>query len=92
MVKSNGMARTSIGRTVIQTICEVQFVDENNDVREDTITIFGDYDINSAQNAARKKLENNRVIVESVRHKSFYGTMTLEKFAEDCEKTNFKEW
>ena len=92
MVKNNGMARTSIGRTVIETICEVQFVDENNDVREDTITVYGDYDINSAQNAVRKKLNNNRLIVERVTHRSFYGKMTLEKFAQECEKSNRKEW
>ncbi len=86
------MARTTFARTVVETICEVKYVDENNDVKSDTITIYGNYDIDGAQNAARKKLNNNRLIVESVKHKSFYGSMSLEKFAENCEKSNHKEW
>lgn len=91
-MKNNGMARTSIARTVIKTICEVQYVDDNNDTKEAVVEVYGDYDINSAQNAVRKKLNNNRLIVERVRHESFYGKMTLEKFAQECEKSNRKEW
>jgi hypothetical protein len=91
-VKSNGMARTSISRTVVKTICEVKIVDKNNDIHEDTIVVFGDYDIDGAQRAVRKKLKNERVLVESIKHESFYGTMTLEDFANNCTKKNRKEW
>ena len=86
------MARTSISRTVVKTICEVKIVDKNNDIHEDTIVVFGDYDIDGAQRAVRKKLKNERVLVESIRHESFYGTMTLEDFANNCTKKNRKEW
>lgn len=86
------MARTSISRTVVKTICEVKIVDKNNDIHEDTIVVFGDYDIDGAQRAVRKKLKNERVLVESIRHESFYGTMTLENFANNCTKKNRKEW
>lgn len=87
------MARNSFGRTVIMTICEVRYVDENNEVQKGTVTVYGNYNLNSAQNAARKALNNNRVIVESVKHKSFYGTISMESFAKNCESiTNEKEW
>lgn len=86
------MARTSISRTVVKTICEVKIVDKNNDIHEDTIVVFGDYDIDGAQRAVRKKLKNERVLVESIRHESFYGTMTLEDFANNCTQKNRKEW
>ena len=86
------MARTSISRTVVKTICEVKIVDKNNDIHEDTIVVFGDYDIDGAQRAVRKKLKNERVLVESIKHESFYGTMTLEDFANNCTKKNRKEW
>lgn len=86
------MARNSFARTVVKTICEVKFVDENNDVQSTTVEIFGNYTIDGAQNAARKTLKNNRLIVESVKHTSYYGKMTLEQFDQICEKSNFKEW
>jgi len=86
------MARTSISRTVVKTICEVKIVDKNNDINEATIVVFGDYDIDGAQRAVRKKLKNERVLVESIKHESFYGTMTLEDFANNCTKKNRKEW
>lgn len=91
-VKSNDMARTSISRTVIKTICEVKIVDENNDILQREIVVFGDYDIDGAQRAVRKKLKNERILVEAVKHESFYGTMPLEDFANNCTKKNRKEW
>lgn len=86
------MARTSIARTVVKTICEVKVVDSENNINARTVVVFGDYDIDKAQRAVRKQLKNERVLVESIRHESFYGTMSLEKFAENCTKKNYKEW
>lgn len=86
------MARTSISRTVIKTICDAKVIDENNDIVKQEIVLFGDYDENTAQRAARKMLHNERILVESVSHESFYGTMTLEDFANNCTKKNRKVW
>ena len=92
VVKNRGMARTTFARTVITTICEVKYVDENNDVKTATIELLGEYDLDRAQNAAKKKMGNKRLLVEKVSYKSFYGTMSIEKFVENCEKSKFKEW
>jgi hypothetical protein len=86
------MARTTFARTVVQTICEVTYIDENNDKQNTTVTLYGDYDIAKAQKPALKKLGAKGGVVTSVKHKSFYGTMNIEKFAENCDKKNFKEW
>ena len=86
------MARTSISRTIIKTICDAKVVDNNNDIHEQVIILFGDYDENTAQRAARKMLQNERILVESVRHESFYGTMSLEDFAKNCKKKNERNW
>lgn len=87
------MARNSFGRTVVKTICEVKYVDEKNGVQKGTVIVYGNYDIDSAQNAVRKALNNNRAIVYAVKHESFYGTISMEKFAENCDTiTNRKEW
>ena len=67
-------------------------MDENNNINAQTVVVFGDYDIDKAQRAVRKQLRNERVLVESIRHESFYGTMTLEDFANNCTKKNRKEW
>ena len=86
------MARTSISRTVVKTICDAKVIAENNDIISQEIVLYGDYDENTAQRAARKMLKNERILVESVKHESFSGTMSLEKFAALCTKKNRKEW
>lgn len=86
------MARLTIGRTIVQTICEVKYIDKNNDKKEGTVTLYGDYDIETAQKPAIKALNAKGGVVLELKHKSFYGKMSLEKFAEFCEKTNHKEW
>ena len=86
------MARTTFARTVVQTICEVKYIDQNNKTKEETVTLYGDYDLGTAQRAAIKKLNAKGGIVLSVKHKSFYGSMNIETFANNCEKSNFKEW
>lgn len=86
------MARTTFARTVVQTICEVKYIDENNAQQDTTVTLFGDYDMETAQKAALKKLNAKGGVVLSVKHKSFYGSMNIEEFAKNCDKKNFKEW
>lgn len=86
------MARTTFGRTVVQTICDVTYIDQDNERKKEEILLYGDYDIGTAQRAAIKKLNAKGGIVQHVRHKSFYGSMSIEKFAEYCDKKNFKEW
>lgn len=86
------MARTTFSRTITETICEVKYIDEHNDIKTGEVVLYADYDINGAQNAARRKLKNSRLLVEKVRHKSYYGSMTTEQFAKSCTKSNLKEW
>ena len=87
------MARQTFARTVIKTICSVDYIDQNNDRHRDVeVVLFGDYDIATAQKAAIKSLNAKGGIVNSVRHESFYGKMNIKEFAKYCEKTNFKEW
>ena len=92
VVKNNPMARTTFARTVVQTICEVNYIDQNNEQQKGEVTLFGDYDIGTAQKPAIKKLNAKGGVVLSVKHKSFYGSMGIEEFAQHCTKKNFKEW
>ena len=86
------MARTTFARTVVQTICEVNYIDQNNEQQNAEVILFGDYDIGTAQKPAIKKLNAKGGVVLAVKHRSFYGSMNIEKFAENCDKKNFKEW
>lgn len=86
------MARTTFARTVVQTICEVDYIDQDNDQKHAQLTLYGDYDLGTAQRAAIKKLNAKGAIVTDVHHKSFYGSMNIEEFAKYCNKKNFKEW
>lgn len=54
--------------------------------------LFGDYDLASAQNAVKKKLNARGALVQKVSHKSYFGSVTLERFDKVCEKKDFKEW
>ena len=86
------MARTSISRTVIQTHCEVTYIDQNNEKQNGTVSLFGDYDIETAQRPAIHALNAKGGVVSAISHTSFYGTMSLEDFAKHATKKNFKEW
>ena len=86
------MARTTFGRTIVVTHCDVRYVDENNTIERTEIDLLGDYDMQTAQNAAKKKLNAKGAIVESISHSSYYGFMDIETFAEHCNKKNFKDW
>lgn len=86
------LARTTFSRTVVQTICEVTYIDVNNDKKNTTVTLYGDYDMETSQKAAIKKLQAKGGVVTSIKHKSFYGSMGIEDFAKYCSKKNFKEW
>ena len=86
------MARTTFSRTVVKTICEVTFIDQNNDEKNTTVELFGDYDLQHAQRPAIKALNARGGVVRKVKHKSYYGSMSLESFDKHCEKKNFKEW
>ena len=86
------MARTTFARTVVVTICEVTYIDQNNEQQKAELELYGDYDLVTAQRAAIKKLNAKGGIVTSVKHRSFFGKMSIEKFAELCDKSQFKEW
>lgn len=86
------MARTTFARTVVQTHCEVNYIDQNNERKSDTVILFGDYDLGTAQKPAIKKLNAKGGVVLAVHHTSFYGSMSIEDFAKHCNKKNFKEW
>ena len=86
------MARTSFARTVVKTYCDAIWFDKDNNKREGTIMLFGDYDLTTAQNAVKHQLGARGCLVQEVRHKSYFGTVTFEQFDEICTKKNFKEW
>ena len=83
---------TSISRTIVMTYCDVTWIAQDNSKHTDTIKLYGNYTLTSAQGAVKKKLNAKGVLVDEVRHESFYGTMAMEKFAKYCEKANKKEW
>lgn len=86
------MARTTFGRTVVKTICDVRYVDSENDVQTTTVTLWGNYDKDHAYNPCRRKLNTKGLIIDEVRHQSYYGKMHLSVYDKYCEKENYKEW
>ena len=87
------MARTTFGRTIVTTHCEVNYIDQNNERKtEADLKLLGDYDLETAQKPAIKKLNAKGGVVLNVWHTSYYGKMSIEDFDKYCTKTNYKEW
>ena len=86
------MARTTFARTVVKTHCEVHYIDQNNEEQNATVTLFGDYDLNTAQRPAIKQLKAKGGVVLSVSHSSYYGKMSIQDFDKNCSKSDYKEW
>ena len=86
------MARTSFSRTVVKTICDVRYVDTNNDIQKTTVILWGNYDIDHAYTPCQRKLGAKGIIIDSIKHESYYGTQTLQEFDKHCTKTDYKEW
>lgn len=87
------MARTTFARTVVTTHCEVDYIDQNNNRKhEDDLKLLGNYDLETAQKPAIKKLNAKGGVVLKVWHSSYYGKMSIEDFDKYCQKTNETEW
>lgn len=86
------MARLTFARTIVKTKCETVWFDQNNIKHTDTVVLFGDYDLQTAQSAVKKKLNAKGALVTEVSHMSYYGSVSVEKFDKICDKKDFKEW
>lgn len=79
------MAKNRIGRRIKKTICECDVVNEQKEVVEKTVTLYGDYDLDTAQRRVRAKLKTNNALVKSVTHESFYASQPLSVFVANCD-------
>jgi hypothetical protein len=86
------MARTTFSRTVVKTICDVSYFDQQNTLQHGEVELFGDYDKETAQRPALKKLNAKGGVVNKVKHTSYYGSMGIQEFDKHCTKKDFKEW
>ena len=77
---------TRIGRKVTVTTCTCVIVN-GRDVEHEEVELYGDYnDVTRATNAVRKKLGTQQVLVESVKHRSAYYSMPIEKFVQEADQ------
>ena len=88
------MARISFGRTVVKTMCKITYIAQDNSQKEAEVVLYGDYDISTAQKPAIKALGAKGGVVTEVKHKSFYGVISLEDFERYCtvSPNSEKEW
>lgn len=68
------------------------YYNENNEKRNATVTVYGNYNMDNVIKPISEQLGTKRFVVETIKHKSFYGKITLDDFAKHCQKTNEKEW
>lgn len=77
------MAR--LGRTVYVTHCVGIGFDENNDPFDVDVDIMGNVtSLDLANSKVRKKLKNNKVLINEISTTSKYYSMTVEEFIENA--------
>lgn len=83
---------TRIGRTVNVCTCKCIVVDAQNNMTHETVKLYGDYTIDKRiQNAVKRKLGNDRVLVESYTKEKYFASMSMEKFLKEAESVEKKE-
>jgi len=90
--ESLNMARQTFARTVVKTYCDFDYFDRNNERHKTTVELFGDYDLASAQIPCIRKTDAIGGVVTAVRHKSYYGTMSIKDFDQYCQKSKEREY
>ena len=81
-----------IGRTITRCICTCIVVEPDNSIVKKDVTIYGDYKAEKwLKNAVKRKLNNDNVLIESVKKISCYYSMTIENFVKHAEKQEEKE-
>lgn len=79
---------TRIGRYINVVTCNCVVVDEQNNVTHEQVKLYGDYTIEKRiQNAVKRKLGNERVLVESHQKDTYYASMPIEKFIKEADVT-----
>lgn len=74
------MAEKRIGRRITQTECTCKVIGDDGTLQDVHVSVQGKLSLDRAQNAARKKLGNNKLLVESIEYDSFYCSMSVEDF------------
>lgn len=75
-----------VGRRVYVTVCECVLFDDDNEMKTETIELYGNInDKEHATSKVAKKLGTNRVIVKKMETSSKYYSMPLETFIENAD-------
>lgn len=81
------MQNNRIGRRIYATRCIGVGFDENNNKIPVDVTILGSYDnIKRANAAVRKRLGNERILLEKIEVTSKYYSMTRDDFIKHADK------
>lgn len=76
-----------IGRRVYTTTCEVVFYDDNNELRNETVNVIGNYnDKNRLTAKVAKQLGTSQVIIKSYEVSSKYYSMSMDAFVQAADK------
>lgn len=78
---------TRINRTVYKNVCDCLVVNSDNTTTHEEVIIYGNYaDMTRLQNAIKRKLNNERVLLEHVNCKKYNCSMPVEKFFSSCDQ------
>lgn len=83
--KTKGVKLARLGRTVYVTHCVGIGFDENNEPFDVDIDILGKVSsLDLANTKVRKRLQNNKVLINEISTTSKYYSMTVEEFIENA--------
>lgn len=79
--------KNRIGRNIRVTYCRGFFYNTAFEKTGFFIKLWGDYNLEKATQEVAKKLGTQRLLIEDVEYTSFYASMPIDKFVENCDVT-----
>lgn len=89
------MAHSRIGRNITKTTCKVRYYDNDGNEHNETLELWGEYDVSTIARATRKAcklLGTNQLMIDpsSFTHETKWCSMPLEVFVANADVKEIK--
>lgn len=79
---SKRVSANRIGRTIERHECKIQYVTAENEIKEDSVTVWGHLPPKSIDKKLSRITGHDRLLVTEISTERFYASMPIEEFIE----------
>ena len=83
-----------IGRTIVKNYCTIQYVTDDNEIKEEVVEVWGHLPPKSIDRKIARITGHERLLVTSIKTETFYASMPIETFIENAtviEQSNLED-